>query len=255
MDFPRIFRKARVIHGGKKMEKTKFLTYLKKRGKKEHVCQYLADFVTMLEGYCAKSLGKELMNITPQELQTYLHSPEVQAFRGNKNLARAIALYYGLLARPELVRAANSFRQAKLEKERQSMNLAKLIGVDKGQVARLRQLGILNAGQLLERSHTKIERDELAARAGIPYASLLELVKLADLTRIMGVKAVRARLYVDAGVDTLEKIAACEPDAFVQLIREFVTETGFQGVATLPKEAEFTINEAKRLPRMVVYDE
>jgi predicted flap endonuclease-1-like 5' DNA nuclease len=237
------------------VEKTRFLAYLKKRGKKEHVCQYLADLVMMLEGYAAKSLGKELVEITPQELRAYLHSHEVQANQGNKNLARAIALYYAMLASPELVKAANSFRQAELEKERQPMNLSKLIGVDKGHMARLKQLGILNAAQLLERSRTKAERVELAARAGIPYARLLELVKLADLTRIMGVKAVRARLYVDAGVDTLDAIAANEPDAFVQLIHKFVAETGLQGVATLPKEAEFTIREAKRLPRVVVYDE
>jgi hypothetical protein len=33
----------------------------------------------------------------------------------------------------------------------------------------------------------------------------------------------------------------------------FVEKTGFEGIAPLPKEAEFTIAEAKKLPRIVEY--
>jgi hypothetical protein len=37
------------------------------------------------------------------------------------------------------------------------------------------------------------------------------------------------------------------------MLVEFVERTGFDGVATLPKEAEFTVAEAKKLPKLVEY--
>jgi hypothetical protein len=48
-------------------------------------------------------------------------------------------------------------------------------------------------------------------------------------------------------------MAAWEPEKLVDKIVEFVAETGFDGVPTLPAEARFTINKAKKLPKIVQY--
>ncbi|MDH5596160.1 MAG: DUF4332 domain-containing protein, partial [Candidatus Bathyarchaeota archaeon] len=81
----------------------------------------------------------------------------------------------------------------------------------------------------------------------------LEFVKLSDLARILGIKGIRARLYFDAGVDTVEKMAEWNPKELRGMLIEFVERTGFDGIATLPKEAEFSVKKAKRLPRIVEY--
>jgi hypothetical protein len=62
------------------------------------------------------------------------------------------------------------------------------------------------------------------------------------------VKSIRARLYYDAGVDTLDKMAKWNPDKLRTMLIDFVQRTGFDGIAPLPKEAEFTVNEARKLP-------
>jgi hypothetical protein len=106
---------------------------------------------------------------------------------------------------------------------------------------------------MLTAGKTPKKRQELSTRTGMPPEAILELVKLSDLTRIFGVKSIRARLYYDAGVDTLDKMAKWDPDILRAKLIEFVQKTGFNGIAPLPKEAEFTVKEAKKLPRIIEY--
>ena len=87
----------------------------------------------------------------------------------------------------------------------------------------------------------------------MPLEAIEELVKLSDLARIPGIKGVRARLYHDAGVDTMEKLAEWEPEALRAMLAEFVERTGFEGIAVLPAEARSAVRQARRLPRVVVY--
>jgi hypothetical protein len=35
---------------------------------------------------------------------------------------------------------------------------------------------------------------------------------------------------------------------------DFVERTGFDGIAPLPKEAEYTIESARKLPKIIEYD-
>lgn len=66
-------------------------------------------------------------------------------------------------------------------------------------------------------------------------------------------KGIRARLYHDAGVDTLEKLAQWEPEPLQEMLAEFVARTGFEGIAPLPAEVSYSIAQAKQLPRIVEY--
>ncbi len=124
-------------------------------------------------------------------------------------------------------------------------------GVDLEQVSRLEALGVKNTQQMLEAGRTPQLREELAKRAGIQMQIVLELVKLSDLARLPGVKGTRARLYYDAGVDTVEKLASYEPQELLQVTSEFVVKKGFLGIAPLPKEVSSTIENACHLPRVV----
>jgi hypothetical protein len=138
-------------------------------------------------------------------------------------------------------------------KKHNPFRLREFRGVDAEHVAKLAAAGIKTAEQMLAAGQTAEKRTALAQDTGIPEAAILELVKLSDLARLPGVKGIRARLYYDAGVDCVEKMAACETEALLALTTEFVAQIGFDGIAPLPKEVNSTIANAKRLPRVVEY--
>ena len=94
-------------------------------------------------------------------------------------------------------------------------------------------------------------RRALAAATGVPLAAIEEYARLADLSRLAGVKGKRARLYLDAGFGTLDRIAAVTPEALCRTVAEYIARTGFAGVPVLPKEASSTIAAAQRLPRLM----
>lgn len=66
-------------------------------------------------------------------------------------------------------------------------------------------------------------------------------------------KGIRARLYYDAGIDTVEKIAAMEPEELHERVITYVEESDFEGVPTLPAEAKYTVEKARELPKIVEY--
>jgi hypothetical protein len=138
-------------------------------------------------------------------------------------------------------------------KKRNPFRLREFRGVKSEHVERLAAAGIKTAEQMLAAGQTAEKRTALAQDTGIPEAAILELVKLSDLARLPGVKGIRARLYYDAGVDCVEKMAACKTGALLALTAEYVERTGFNGLAPLPKEVSSTIANAKRLPRIVEY--
>lgn len=64
-------------------------------------------------------------------------------------------------------------------------------------------------------------------------------------------KGVRAGLYYDAGLDTVEKIAAMEPEKLRERIITNVEESGFDWVPALPAEEKYTVEKAIKLPNIV----
>jgi hypothetical protein len=120
-------------------------------------------------------------------------------------------------------------------------------------VDRLAAQGITNVEQMCKAGRTSDDRHILAERAGVPPEAVLELVKLADLARIPGLKEIRARLYYDAGVDNVEKLAAWDPVELRDMLIDFVERTGFDGIAPLPKEAASAVATARSLPKVVEY--
>lgn len=136
-------------------------------------------------------------------------------------------------------------------KKRNPFKLKDFRGVDQRVLSNLANLKIKNAEQMLFASQTAENRRALAKQAGIPLEAIVELVRLCDLSRLPGVKGIRARLYYDAGVDSVEKLASYEPDELLAQTRDFVQRTGFEGIAPLPKEVSSTIANARKLPKVV----
>jgi hypothetical protein len=208
--------------------------------------QRFADYLRSQRG------GKGLDDATPEDLEAYVAWVEERPKTSAKGHLHAIAYYYEFTGNEAVRRAAGRLRQERIA--RAPFPLKSFRGVRPEHLRKLAALGIRSAEQMLQAGRTPQERQELAERAGIPVESILELVKLSDLSRIPGIKGIRARLYIDAGVDTPEKIASYDAEEFRKRIVEFVARTGFEGVATLPAEARHTVETARRLPRLVEYE-
>lgn len=78
-------------------------------------------------------------------------------------------------------------------------------------------------------------------------------MKLSDLTRLGAIKSIRARLYYDAGIDTPQKMAQLDPEDLREMLVKFVEQTGFDGIAPLPKELCNAIQTAQSLTELVEY--
>jgi predicted flap endonuclease-1-like 5' DNA nuclease len=80
-----------------------------------------------------------------------------------------------------------------------------------------------------------------------------KLAKLSDLARMRGVRGIRAKLYYDMGIQTVAQMAQWTPDDLVRAANKHVAQSGFEGIATLPKEAQFTVALANQLPRLAEF--
>jgi hypothetical protein len=239
---------SRVMDGT--MDEKDFRQYLKKFGKKERVVEGLISQVRTFESYLAgkRQIGVEAAN--EQDLQDYVKAlPQWEV----KERMRGLALYYGFVGNASLARLASDIREQKIAKTRQAFKLREFRGVSLEEVAKLEAIGIVTVEQMLAAGKTSAARQRLAEKTGISLQTILELVKLSDLSRLGAVKSVRARLYYDAGLDTPDKFTQWEPEALQQMLIEFVERTGFDGIAPLPKELRSTMAKAQQLPKVVQY--
>jgi len=149
---------------------------------------------------------------------------------------------------------ASSIREQEISKTRKVFPLRDFRGVKPEHITRLEAIGIGNIDQMLAAGKTSAARHSLADETGIPLNAILELVKLADISRLGAIKSVRARLYYDAGLDTPEKFAGWDPKELQAMLVEFVRRTEFDGIALLPKEVQNAVAAARSLPKMVEYE-
>lgn len=234
------------------MKKEKFRLFLKRRGKKDHVIDGLIAHVVQLEKYLEKSAGKILDQADAGDLHRFIEEAEKTEPGRAKKLCRGIGLYYKF-DNNDLYKIAKRFRDAEVKKTRTDFLLKNFQGINAKFVTRLAASGIRNTTQMLKACKTPADRKALAKITGIPNKAILELVKLSDLARIRGVKSVRARLYCDAGIDSVEKMAQWDADRFREFISAYIESSGFDGAVPLPKEIQYTIDEARKLKPVLEY--
>ncbi|MHA2030718.1 MAG: DUF4332 domain-containing protein [Candidatus Kariarchaeaceae archaeon] len=75
---------------------------------------------------------------------------------------------------------------------------------------KLTSLGIKNTYHILHHGKTPSGREQLAKMTGAPIDFILTLVKYADVYRCGAIKDVRARMYVENGIDTAQKLHATD---------------------------------------------
>ena len=234
------------------MDREAFKQALKRRGKKEHVAEGLVQQVEAFAAYLQER-GTELAAASTDDIKAYAQWAEGQRKGSARKLVRGIALYYEMTGQAELATCASGIREAAIAKTRRAFPLKEFAGVDPVHISSLEQAGIVDVQQMIAAGKTPALRQALADKTGLPLETILEYVKLSDLTRVGGLRSVRARLYYEAGVDTIDKLAAWDPAALRAWFVEYVERTGFEGIAPLPKEVRNAVATAKTLTRLVEY--
>ncbi|MFX1301530.1 MAG: DUF4332 domain-containing protein [Promethearchaeota archaeon] len=236
------------------MDEEGFRQFLKRGGRKPHTVDNVVKIVRSFEAYLDKfAEGKAIEQTTPDDLATYVEWFEQEEKKSAKGQLWAIRYYYRFINNKPMVMQSSKFREQRTAKTRTFFKLRDFLGTDTTYVEKLEAFGIRDVDQMRTRGRTPDQRRELSIKTDVPEEVILELVKLSDLARLPGVKGIRARLYYKAGIDTVEKMAEQNPDALLIVMREFVEEIGFEGIAPLPKEIESSINTAKKLPKEIDY--
>ncbi len=226
------------------MDEVGFSDFLKKKGKSEKALHRYLDKVSELERYL-KTHGKSILDANIDDLRGYLFSSKNAqvGFLG-------IAEYYQFLGNETLqLTAAEVWSEVGFAR----FKLKDFVDVDLDAVRILKEKGIETAQDMVEAGRTPGMRAALAERTGIPEDEILELVKLSDQARIGGHKGIRARLYHEAGFDTLDKMAAVEPDELRSRTADYIAASGFIGTPPTPGEAADSVAMARHLPRIVEY--
>ena len=232
------------------MDKSQLIDYLKSLGRSQAAIRRALFAQESFEIWLQEHHNQALEDqISQHHLEGFIQSAE----KGQKNLLMGLADVFGFLGRETLKATAVQMRRAMLDSEIRPMNLKDFLGVEKKLLTGLQTKGITDAFQLLQACRTFHDRSALAQELDVSYSALLDLVKMADLSRLFAVKAVRARLYLESGFDTLDKLAAEDPLALHLALVKFVDEVHFKGVPTTPKEAEGTVKAAQKMERWVDY--
>jgi hypothetical protein len=232
------------------MDEDGFIKFMKTEKKTQSTIKRNINSVKTFEEFLSKhKQGKKLEEASPQDLFDFVSWGERQ-FRKVSMFVAGARTYYEYKANRQMFNAA---REIVGTIYMGSYKLKKFRGVKKEHIEKLEAEGIKTAKQMLDAGKTGKDRKRLSQETGVPVEGILELVKLSDLARLPGLKAIRARLYYDAGLDTLDKISTFDPEEMRMMLVEFVERTGFDGIPPLPKEASSTVSLAKHLPRIVEY--
>jgi hypothetical protein len=232
------------------MKEEEFRSELKRHGKKPHVVEGLVNSVRVFEEYLHQR-GKELDDAAEKDLKDYSVACEAEKKDSTKIKVRGIMLYYSFSGNKSMAQLASKLRESQTAETRKVFQLKDFMGVNIDHIKKLSTLGILDVDQMIEAGKTSNLRKILSQKTAISSQGILELVKLSNLARSSGLKAVRARLYYDAGFDTWEEIARWVPEKMRQKLATYIKETGFKGIPPTPKEAANAVAAAKKMPRIV----
>jgi hypothetical protein len=234
------------------VDETGFDRFLRRGGRSQSAATRCILLVKEFEHFLQTQRdGRSPEEADSTHLEQFVASIECEPKASAKTHLWALRYCYEYTSNDEMRSQASTMRQERIK--RKPFPLSKFRGIDPEYVEKLALAGTANVAQMLKTGRTPKDRQALAERTGVPLEVVLEYVKLADLARIPGTKGIRARLYHDAGVDTLENMAEWDPVELRAMLLDFVERTGFDGIAPLPKEAASAVATANRLPKVVEY--
>ena len=244
------------MRGEKKMNEEGFRAFLKTQRRSEGTIEQCVRLARAFEAYLAEHrLAKDLDEAHPEDLEAFVSWKRKQRESVNSYLW-AIHRYYEYMSNEPMRRQATDMRQQEIAKgrgRRRSLRLKDIQGVATEYIEKLAAVGIVDVEGVLEAGRTKQERQQLSRRSGVPLDQVLELVKLADLTRIVDIKGLRVRLLYEAGADTIEKVSSYEPEALREKLVEVNEQRQILERHPTLVETRYWVTQAKALQRVVEY--
>lgn len=225
-----------------------FLKYKKKPSTKTKN-RYLND-LKLLKDYLHEFKDKKNINqAKPDDVEDFTNWLKESEPQRVELCCKSIGIYFEFLKRYDLKAKAVDIMWDNKEKP---LELWRILGCHGWTAWFLKQKGIDNVQRMLEYGNTKEKRESLAEVLEVPVEEITELTKLAELTRIPGLKRKRARLFYNAGYDTLEKIANSTSEEIIQKLSKHIKENDFDGWPPEKKEAKEAINIAKHLKSRII---
>ncbi len=134
-----------------------------------------------------------------------------------------------------------------------SKKLEEIEGIGATYAGKLRECGIGNQSELLDKGSTKKGRTEMAEASGLSEKRILGWVNRADLARVKGIGEEYADLLECAGVDTVPELAQRKPENLHAKMTEVNAEKNL--VRSLPSESQVSdwVAQAKELPRVITH--
>lgn len=118
---------------------------------------------------------------------------------------------------------------------------------------KLRRNNIHNTLQLFDRVIMAGDREELAGQLGIAPDSVLELTKLADVSRIMYTTPSFARLLIAAQYDSAQKIAAADPGELYRKLAALNNAQAYTKARFREKDMQLFIRYAQDVPPVILW--
>jgi predicted flap endonuclease-1-like 5' DNA nuclease len=131
--------------------------------------------------------------------------------------------------------------------------LLDIAGIGEVQAAKLKAAGIQTVEGLLAQGCSPQGRKEIAEKAEIDEALILQWVNHADLFRVKGVAGQYAELLEAAGVDTVVELASRNPKSLLE--KMVMTNSEKKIVRAVPNlnRVRTWISQARKIPRVVEY--
>jgi hypothetical protein len=133
------------------------------------------------------------------------------------------------------------------------VNLSKFPGVNPGAIKKLEEAGIKTTLHLFRTVKTPQNREELADELGVPREDILELTQLTDLSRVKWVGPVFARIILDSGTNTVEKLSKAKSGPLYGRLLDINQEKGYTKARFVESDLSLCIEFAKKVPIIIEY--
>jgi len=238
------------------MNEEGFRAFLRKQRRSQGTIDQCVRLTREFEAYLSEHRGSQgLDEAHPQDVEAFVSWKEQQRKPVNSSLW-ALHRYYEYTSNEPMRRLATNMRQQGIATERgrqRSLRLRDIHQVAAEHIEKLAAIGIVDVEDVLAAGRTKEEREALSRRSGVPLEEVLELVKLADLTRIVDIKGLRVRLLYEAGVDTVEAVSRCDPGDLRERVVEVNEQTRILKRHPTLVETRYWVTQARALPKVVEY--
>ena len=231
------------------MEEDSFIAFMKQAKKPSGTITGYVNSVRIFEDFLqSHQKGVQLEETGPGDLKAFVDWAEAN----NENTYRhlfAIRTYYEYKQLTEMKKSSWELMEFI---QNETRKLGEFPKVDQDSVKKLSAIGISTVNQLLRKGNTLGKRQALAKSSGAPLDSISELFRLSQLSRLPGLKAVRGRLFYEAGLDSLDTIAALNAEEIHRQLQDYIDRTGFGGSAPTVSEAEAAVTMAQFLPKDLI---